>query len=136
MYKHHTKTKGDLAIFKCLADLSGRGFLVSLPMSEHAPFDLIAYKDQKFYRVQVKYRTKRNGALTVLFRTNWTDKHGTHRVPIDKNEIDRYCIYCPDTDLCYYFNPRLFDGSVTIRVDPSKNNQTANIKSAELFLDF
>ena len=24
---------------------------------------------------------------------------------VDKDEVDIYCIYCPDTDECYYLRP-------------------------------
>ena len=30
---------------------------------------------------------------------------------VDKNEIDAYCIYCPQADECYYIDPKRFDKS-------------------------
>ena len=42
MTRHHTKDKGDLAVVKVQADLVEQGASVLLPLTEHAPFDLVA----------------------------------------------------------------------------------------------
>lgn len=65
MGAHHTKDKGDLGTAKAHADLVGQGFVVLFPATEHAAFDLVAYKDSRFFRIQVKYRATRSGAVTV-----------------------------------------------------------------------
>jgi hypothetical protein len=57
MGQHHTKDKGDLGTAKAHADLVGHGFMVLFPATEHAEFDLVAYRSATFYRVQVKYRS-------------------------------------------------------------------------------
>ena len=54
---------------------------------------------------------------------------------VDKDEIDLYCIYCPDTDECYFLEPKAFDKSVTLRVEMPKNNQSKNIKFVADFLE-
>ena len=96
---HHTKEKGDLGVLKAQVDLHQQGFQILSPVTEHAPFDLVIYKDGEFKKVQVKYKSVgRNGSLEVHFRSCWADKNGTHMKSIDKNEIDLYCVYCPDTD--------------------------------------
>ena len=129
--QHHTKEKGDLGVLKAQVSLYEQGYLILQPVTEHAPFDLVAYKDGFFKRVQVKYKsTDKTGALTVHFRSSWADKHGTHMRAIDKDQIDLYCLYCPDTDECYYLDPKEFDKSATLRVKTPKNNQSKNIKLA------
>jgi hypothetical protein len=129
---HHTKHKGDIGVLKAQADLAAQGYLVLLPLTEHAPFDLVIYQDQKFQRVQVKYRSCcRNGRLEVQFRSIWNDRHGSHKVPMDKREVDIICVYCPDTDECYYFNPARFRRSATLRVKSSKNNQRLGVHQAD-----
>ena len=45
---HHTKVKGDLGVLKAQLDLFEQGFLILNPITEHALFDLVAYKDRKF----------------------------------------------------------------------------------------
>jgi hypothetical protein len=131
IYVHHTKEKGDLGVLKAQLDLFEQGFLILNPVTEHAPFDLVAYKDLRFQRVQVKYKSvDKTGSITVHFRSCWADKNGTHMRQTDKDEIDLYCIYCPDTDECYYLDPKNYNRSVTLRVEMPRNNQTKNVKLA------
>jgi hypothetical protein len=128
---HHTKHKGDLGVLKAQVDLFEQGFTILAPLTEHAPFDLVAYKNGEFRRVQVKYRQlDRFGKMDIKFSTCWTDRQGTHTVPVDKTEVDLYCIYCPDTDECYYLNPMDFGLNVTLRVETPKNGQRKHIKFA------
>lgn len=65
MAGHHTKDKGDLGVAKVHADLVSNGLTVLFQATEHAPFDLVAYKGGTFHRLQVKYRSARGGAVTV-----------------------------------------------------------------------
>jgi hypothetical protein len=127
MLVHHTKTKGDLGVLAAELDLFEKGFLILRPQTEHAPFDLVVYKDERFYRVQVKYRAIVDGQISFHMSTCWADKHGTHQVPIDKRAIDLLCIYCPDTRVCYYVDPHAVKKSVCLRVDPPRNHQKKNI---------
>src|SRR5688572_14219262 len=105
MRLHHTKTKGDLGVLAAELDLFEKGFLLLKPQTEHAPFDLVAYREGRFFRVQVKYRAIVNGQISFNLVTCWADRHGNHTVPIDKHSIDLVCIYCPDTRRCYYVDP-------------------------------
>lgn len=132
--KHHTKTKGDLGVLKAQVDLYQNGYIILTPLSEHAPFDLVVYKNGKFKRVQVKYRQLNSkGILEVRFRSSYNNSKGTITKEVNKNEIDVYCVYCPETDECYYFDPKLFDKSISLRVETPKNYQMQNIHFAEDF---
>ncbi len=128
---HHTKDKGDLGVLKAQVDLFEQGFTIFTPQTEHCPFDLAAYRKGEFRRVQVKYRTvDKYGKIDVKFSTSWTDKRGTHVTPIDKREIDLYCIYCPDTDECYYLDPNKFRSNASLRVKAPKNSQAKRVNFA------
>src|ERR1700752_672897 len=133
MVRHHTTDKGDLCVAKVHADLASKGFTVLLPVTEHAPFDLVAYAAGEFQRLQVKYRSARAGAVTVKFRSTWADRDGTHMTPMDKSAIDMVCIYCPETDECYYVRPDAHGASVTLRIAPSRNRQQAGVLDAAAF---
>jgi PD-(D/E)XK nuclease superfamily protein len=133
MALHHTKDKGDLGTAKAHADLVGQGYMVLFPATEHAAFDLVAYKSGRFHRVQVKYRTSRAGGVSVQFRSVWADRSGTHMKPSDKSEFDVLCIYCPETDQCYYVRPADHETSVTLRVVPARNGQQLGVLPAERF---
>lgn len=130
---HHTKDKGDLGIAKAHANLVSQGFTVLFPATEHAPFDLVAYAAGEFNRLQVKYRSARTGAVTVTFRSMWADRNGTHTTRMDKSAIDTVCIYCPETDECYYIPPDAYGASVTLRIAPSRNGQKAGVLDAAAF---
>ncbi|TVS14008.1 MAG: hypothetical protein EA419_00435 [Wenzhouxiangella sp.] len=131
---HHTKEKGDLGVLKAQVDLFEQGFAILLPMTEHAPFDLVAYRGGRFLRIQVKYRKlDRTGKLEVKFWTSWADRNGTHSVPVDKKEVDIYCVYCPDTDECYYLDPDVFGYSACLRVKATKNRQSRRVHFAKDF---
>ena len=70
------------------------------------------------------------GMLIVDFRSGWSDRHGVHKLPIDKAAIDLVCIYCPETDQCYYLDPTQHRLSVTLRLTPTRNNQVAGVLNA------
>ena len=128
---HHTKDKGDLGVLKAQVDLFEQGFTILSPMTEHAAFDLVAYKKGIFHRIQVKYRKlDLTGKLNIKLSTCWTDKFGTHTVPIDKNEIDLFCVYCPDNDECYYVSPSKIGSYISLRVKTPKNGQKKKVRFA------
>ena len=84
-------------------------------------------------RVQVKYRSAKLGAVHVRFRSVWADRKGSHAVPMDKTTIDVVCIYCPETDECYYVRPTDHADSVTLRIVPSRNGQRVGVVMATAY---
>ncbi len=133
-FLHHTKNKGDLGVLKAKLDLFEQGFLILNPETEHAPFDLVIFKEGLFKSVQVKYRTlNRSGALEIAFRRTHCDTNGLVVQQIDKEYIDLFAVYCPDTDECYYFDPQQFNKSITLRVNTSRNYQQEGIHFAKEF---
>lgn len=135
MTKHHTKDKGDLGVLKAKVDLHTKGYIILSPETEHAPFDLVAYKENKFHRIQVKYRTIVKGVIQIKMETSWADKHGVHIKPYDRSELDYVCIFCPDTDKCYYINCDEIIKTISLRINLPKNNQSKNINLADNYLE-
>ncbi|WP_367389101.1 group I intron-associated PD-(D/E)XK endonuclease [Lewinella sp. LCG006] len=132
MKKHHTKSLGDLGILKAQLDLFEKGFIVAIPQTEHAPFDLMIHKGGVSRTVQVKARSvDSRGNLNINFSSTYSDSKRMHNVAVDKKYIDIYCVYCPDTDKCYYFDPNQFNKSVCLRVEIPKNNQRQNVNFAD-----
>ncbi len=81
-----------------------------------------------FKRIQVKYReVNEKGILEIRFHSNYSTASGVAIKSVDKEEIDVYCVYCPQTDLCYYFDPKSFSESVSLRIAPPKNQQEKNV---------
>ena len=132
MFEHHTKSKGDLGVLKAKVDLFEQGFLILNPETEHAPFDIVIYKDEVFKSVQVKYRKlNKRGTIEIAFRSTYSDSKGYTTKSISKEHVDVYAVYCPDTDECYYFNPKKFKKSISLRVDTSLNNQKQGVHFAK-----
>ena len=117
---HHTKTKGDLAVMHAQLELTKQGWLVCLPQTEHAPFDLVAYKDGVFKRVQVKYKQLKRGAISA----RWDKYIGS---------IDVMCLFEPESETCYFVPLTNDQRHVTIRVVQSKNNQSHGVRPASDF---
>jgi PD-(D/E)XK endonuclease len=126
---HHTKDKGDIAAAKAIADLVSKGYSVFTPVvCEHLPFDLIAYKDGKCYRIQAKY----NSRGTVQNKTSWTDKNGNHYRKYKPDDFDFYAVYLPDIDKVVY--PSIKFGGCCIRTTPP--NSATPFYWWEHFTDF
>lgn len=116
--KHITKEKGDLATIKAMSDLTSKGYVILSPVvSEHLPFDFIAYKDNKSYRIQSKY----SGNGFIRNKTSWNDKRGNHKKPYGANDFDYYAIYLPQIDKLIY--PSIKFGGTTIS-DRMRNSST------------
>ncbi|MEL6850339.1 MAG: group I intron-associated PD-(D/E)XK endonuclease [Bacteroidota bacterium] len=47
--------------------------------------------------------------------------------------MDTNNVYCPDTNECYYFDPNLFNKTLSLRVEMPKNNQKRRINFAHDF---
>lgn len=127
----HKKTKGTIAEMSVAAHLIENGWHVSLPIGENNRYDLVAERDGRFARIQVKYVTPKNGALEVNCKSsnNWSVLHYTAK------EIDVIAVY----DGCkksIYFVPvgKINRSSFKIRIDESKNNQKIKVHSAKEFL--
>ena len=102
---HHTKLKGDIAVAAVIFDLTKKGYIVSEPMSENAPYDLICDTGSKLLRIQVKYR--KDGC--VPDKTSWSDTKGVHENKININKIDFFALVNEDyTKVCY--PPSVFSG--------------------------
>jgi len=135
--RHHTKQKADIGVAEVIADLYRQGFGVAIPMSEHAPFDLVAYDYSRLYRLQVKYARLRNGRITGKLRRSWADKKGSHSSKYRAGSFDYLVIYCPETDSCYYIPFEEIAGMATvdIRVLPPKNKQVKGIRLAKDYIE-
>lgn len=108
---HKQKDKGDIAVAKTIADLTVKGYSVFVPVvTEHLPFDLIAYKDCKSSRIQTKYCSDGK----IKNKTSWADKNGTHSKYYAKTDFDYYALYLPEIDKVVY--PSISFGGASIRI--------------------
>lgn len=115
-----TFIKGNLAVARVILDLTQRGFVILNLLSEQLPFDLVAYKNGKFIRFQVKYscRKKKSGAHEIKNQKyKWYDKSCTQ---YKKGDFDYFAVYLPEIDKVIY--PSIKFGGIMIRSTPPKLN--------------
>ena len=132
---HHTKVKADIGLAKVISDLTEKGYVPCIPLSEHQPYDLITVLDSgRIVKIQVKYATlKKNGTIEVRFRRNWADKNGSHTEHYEKEEFDYYAIYCPEKKTVLYI-PNSPSCPKAIRFEKTANNQEQSVKWAKNYL--
>jgi len=95
---HHTKQKGDTAVALVIFDLTKKGYFVSQPLSENAPYDLICDTGEEIFKIQVKCR--KDGSLPST--TSWNDSSGNHKNAIKDNAFDYFALVNEDfSKVCY-----------------------------------
>ena len=126
----HKKTKGSIAELHVCADLMKKGWRISIPYGENNRYDLVAEKDGKFLRIQVKYVTPKNGALYLhcFSSNNWSVQRYT------SVQIDVIAAYNPLTEKVYYVPVDYMQSKVMLlRLTPARNGQKAKIRYAHEF---
>lgn len=132
---HKQKEKGDLGVAYAISAITEQGWTVSLPISEHKKYDLIAEKDGICKRIQVRYTTPVNGVLRVKLRSIWSDKKGVHFVKRKSGDFDILAIFNPQSRETCFVNDNDFlnETAISIRTEETKNCQ---IKGIRMFSDF
>ena len=128
----HKKTKGSIAELAVAARLVADGWHVLVPYGENTRYDLVAEKNGRFVRIQVKYVTPKNGKLSVNCRSsnNWSV------LPYTTQEIDVLAAYNPVTGSVYYVPAaNMRRSSLSLRLDPTRNKQKAFVRFASDFLE-
>jgi len=134
---HDKKEKGDLGLTWAIAAITEQGWTVSLPISEHRKYDLIAEKNSVCKTVQVRYTTPKNGVLTVKLRSIWSDKNGVHYVKRQAQDFNILAVYNPQNRAVYFISSDKFNNgnSLALRVDHPKREQKG-IRMAKDYLLF
>jgi len=127
----HIKTKGYIAEIYVTAKLIEDGWRVLNPIGENNRYDLVAEREGKFIRIQVKYVTPKDGALAVNCRSsnNWSVLH------YSPEEIDVIAVF-NSKDKAIYFVPvsKINHSLFKLRIEPAKNNQKTKIHLAKDFV--
>ncbi len=115
--------KGAVGLIEVVRDLTKRGYECFTPIHDYSAVDLIAIRDNKVYRLQVKYRETFRSMIEVHFRSMVNGK----AVSIDFNAIDGWAIYCPEVDSVVYVSKHEVDlskGAFAFRLAEGKKNTT------------
>jgi hypothetical protein len=130
--RHENGWKGAIGVAKATAELMRQGYSVLVPVDSTLPFDLVAYRDAKFIRIQVKYRTATNGAIRVDSRRSIVTNGKIAHRPLATDECDAICAYCPDTDECYFF--RYGGNTLSLRFSAPSNGLVKRIHLTKEYL--
>lgn len=96
-----TKFIGDIGEAVCLAEFVKRGICVFLPFSENSPIDLIAEFDGKLNRIQIKTsESVKGGKIMWSLSSAVVKQKKCVRHLYTNQEIDYYCLYNVETQLC------------------------------------
>jgi PD-(D/E)XK endonuclease len=130
-----TNKKGNIGLAKVLTELISKGYNCFLPFTDTTCVDLIVGNSKmELKRIQVKYRQKnKNGSIDVPLETVVNGK----KIPVERNKIDYYIVYCPDNEKIYYVDLNVIPKvrSFTLRID-STNVKSENIRYASDFENF
>ena len=119
---HPTTAKGDIGVALVTADLIRHGCIVMAPVSATCPYDLVIEFEGQMYRVQVKYRSIVKGRVEVKPQTA-----SSRFKTVQNKDFDVLAVYCPEINGVAYVAQEDFDKVLSLRVEPSKNNQKKNI---------
>ena len=136
---HHTKDKGDLGMIQIMADLSRKGFKILTPLSEHLPFDIVAYHPDSgdLYKVQCKYKSSVGGVIKVDLRNCYSSSKGCSVKRYDLGAFDVLGIYAVDIDECLYVKEDSLSGVSSISIShKNEKSRTAQIKKYKDYLSF
>jgi len=90
------KTKGLLAESKVITEFISNNFNVFRPFADNGLYDLIVEKDEKLYKVSVKYSSVHNTAGSCCVTLKTVSRRKDNQVKIntfDKNKFDILAIY-------------------------------------------
>ena len=134
------KQKGDLAELKVACDLRERGWGIAVPWGEDNDFDLIAYRDNRLERVQVKY-TRSDGETVIAKCQSHSLTNGRIRQTkhYTARTVDWIAVFDATSEACYYVPAsELGEGRsyLSLRLTPPRNGQRLGIRHAEDYRSF
>ena len=125
----NSKTVGDVTEGQILAALLRFGKVVLVPFGDNQRYDFVVDENGLFVRIQCKTGKLKRGA--VHFSTCSSYMHRNCGKKSYLGEVEFIGVYCPQNDECYMIP--IGDcptREMSLRLEPSKNNQTKNTKNA------
>jgi prevent-host-death family protein len=128
--------KGDIAEAEIAAAAIRAGCVVSRPLTDHPPYDLVIEAGTQPLRVQCKWASLSDGVIQVrLRRCSHSPTRGYIRSSYRPDEIDAIGAYCDAVDRCFLIPAGVVEGQdwLSLRVEPTRNGQRAAIHFAAEF---
>jgi hypothetical protein len=127
----NSKNLGEIGERIAIGELAKFGIDVLLPMSDNLPFDFIVFKNNKFFKCQVKTTksvTEYNSLHFSLTSNNW-NKGTEHKYTSD--EVDVFICCDLNTIYLFKFDELVGKKDLYLRYSSPKNNQDKGIWFAQ-----
>jgi len=141
----HSKHKGTIAETKVVADLYQKGISVAIVVDDLLPIDLIGIKNNKLYKIQVKYSklkvndSNKSSTVELSLRRCMSNKNLLYTKYYTSEEVDIFALYVPEIDQCFYIKSDILKTHKTsfiLRDILPKNNQYKKVNLMKDYLDF
>ncbi len=130
--KDNTKSAGDVAEIIAAAELIKNGYVVSRPLSDNAPYDLIYDTGSQLRRAQVKGRTSSDGKITVELYCNARSYSGKYESKDFDDmiivDLETYKVAIVDVDREQLFETKAQYKTFVLRLQKPLNNQTKGVR--------
>jgi hypothetical protein len=132
----HPKTVGERSQLAIIVALDRVGYPVFLPLGENTRYDLVIDEGTRLARVQCKTGRLRGGAIRFKACSSYAHHPNPKILKRDYvDEIEYFGVYCAETDGVYLIpidevQPRW---ECALRVEPTRNGQKRNIRSAAAY---
>ena len=127
-----SKQKGNIGFSTVVLQLHQNEFNVFSEMGDFSKIDLIAEKNGKLSRVQVKYSTtKENGGCELPLRKCGPNGY---KYAYTENDCDWFAVYNPDKNEVYWISSKEAcknKTAIIFRTEKSKNNQVSGVRNTE-----
>lgn len=135
--RDNSKTTGDIAEIIAASELMKNGYVVSRPLSDNAPYDLIYDTGTQLRRAQVKGRTSSDGKIRVELYCNARSYNGKYELDDFDDfiivDLESYNVALIDVLAEGLFDSGARFSSFTLRVEPTLNGQS---KGVRMFNDY
>lgn len=131
-----TKQKGDVSEAAVLCELVKLGFAVLQPFGDNWPYDLVVEVDGCFWRLQCKTgKLSDKGVIGFSTVSTLPRFNGSYDYRSYEGEADYFAVYCPQNNKVYIVPvDQMPKGKGSLRVDPTKNNQSKGVVWAEDYI--
>ena len=128
--KAKTKLIGDIGVLTVIRKCIENNANVSIPYGDNCAYELIIYKDNKIYKVQVKTTEFVKNNSVMIFATNKTNPYKKTKFKYTKDEIDFIFVYCIENNYMGIIEVDKCAKQLSLRINKTLNNQNKNIKYA------
>ena len=125
MLKYETGNRSEAIVLSAYLSI---GFTVSIPFGSGVSYDLLVDTGTNIFKIQVKTAWIRKGV--IAYKSLRRQPKTEVRRPYKDGEIDYLAVYCPANNSLYGVPAKNHLGLGWLRLEPSKNGQSKNIRWA------